>query len=315
MPRRPDLEEKSEMASVFGLSGLKSRLDDWRAGWLNSDKRKARSILDRDGELSNLLEQVVIPRLIANNGGPRMKTVGLNPALDSAAPFEIAISQNDIEAFAKLSVTATTTDMMDFVDGFLTKGHSVEAIYVNLFAPAARKLGSYWERDSQDFVDVTMGLWRIQEILRELESRLPPALSSAQGRRRALFSTMPDDQHSFGTLMITACFQRAGWDADALIEPSQSELNAKCATQHYDIIGLNVSCDCPTGTLRNLVTAIRSISFNPDIHILLGGRVINEAPELVEICGADGTAIDAPSVLTLAEHLVPVEVDHFDHLA
>lgn len=301
------------MASVFGFSGIKSRIDDWRSSFKQSGERQDQEALQRDDNLSNLLEHVVIPRLIAHNNTSQLNRTHPHVPTVEQPQCGHAITEADVEAFADLSVSDSTKAMLDFIELFLGKGHSTEAIYVDLLAPTARKLGTYWERDSQDFVDVTMGLWRIQEILRELESRSPPAIGSGYGRRTALFSPMPGDQHSLGTLMIASVFQGAGWGADALIEPTQSELNAKCATQHYDIIGLNVSCDCPTGTLRNLVAAIRSISFNPNIRILLGGRVINEAPELVALCGADGTAIDAPSVLALAEHLVPVEVDHFNH--
>jgi MerR family transcriptional regulator, light-induced transcriptional regulator len=204
--------------------------------------------------------------------------------------------------------------LLDFVDHCLDTGSSVETIYVDLLAPAARRLGEYWEDDSEDFVGVTMGLWRIQEILRELTLRIPPKSKPGHGLRSALFSSMPGEQHSFGTLMVAECFQRAGWDTDVLIEPSQSELNEKYASRHYDLIGLTVSCDCSTATLNSLVKTIKSVSKNPLIRIMLGGRVINEQPELVEKCGADATAIDALSAVAMGDNLVPVKSECLENL-
>ncbi|QTD57358.1 hypothetical protein [Parasphingorhabdus cellanae] len=112
--------------------------------------------------------------------------------------------------------------------------------------------------------------------------------------------------------MIAECFYRAGWDADILIEPTQSELIGKFADRHYDLIGLTISRDCPKATLTNLVNAIRSVSNNPGARIMMGGRLINEKPELVEECGADATAQDAPSAVLLADSIIPVKANIFD---
>ncbi len=114
--------------------------------------------------------------------------------------------------------------------------------------------------------------------------------------------------------MVSECFQRAGWDADALIEPTQSELNGKLAKRYYDLVGLTVSRDCSTGALCSLVNTIKTVSTNPNIRILLGGRFINEQPALVDECGADATAADAPSAVALADILVPLKLECFSNI-
>lgn len=314
------------MATAFGISGLKSKFDDWRGVRKNADTlehEKPDSGIrmfgnvgggDEDGDLSRLLENLVIPKLIANRDN-RAGFLDLNTLSHAASLSRTrAITDADVEEFTRLSIDGEAHVLLDFVDHCLETGSSVETIYVELLAPAARRLGEYWEEDSQDFVGVTMGLWRIQEILRELTLRIPPKSRHGHGQRSALFSPMPGEQHSFGTLMVGECFQRAGWDSDVLIDPTQSELNGKLAKRHYDLIGLTVSCDCSTGSLGRMVKTIRAVSSNPNIRILIGGRVINEQPELVGECGADATAIDAPSAVALAELLVPVKVDCIEQL-
>ncbi len=318
------------MATVLGISALRSRLDDWRASRRTPEQmhtkptradfvdRPAKTFelvggSDDDRNISLFLENLVIPRLIADRDRPTHVN-GVASGLQEAAPQQ-SIGAADVEAFAQLSLSAEATVLIDFVDGWLVKGCSVETVYVELLAPAARRLGAYWEEDSEDFVGVTMGLWRIQEILRELTVRMPPPLRAGQGQRSALFSSMPGEQHSFGTLMIAECFERAGWNSDVLIEPSQSELTGQFARHHYDLIGLTVSCDCPTATLTSLITTIRSVSSNPDIRIMIGGRVINERPELVGLCGADATASDAPSAVELGDRLVPLRAECFERLS
>lgn len=313
------------MASVFGYAGLRSKLSDWRVqrGRSNGSRLKAvqseaaavetlrRS--DQQIDLSMVLENLVIPKLIAECAQTRLSARAAT--LQSAdRPRQRAISAADVAEFTRLCVSEDAPSLLDFVERFLSAGNSVEAIYIDLLAPAARKLGEYWEADSEDFVGVTMGLWRIQEVLRELTMRIPPTTRSGSGIRSALFSTMPGEQHSFGTLMVAECFERAGWQADVLIEPGQSELTAKIARHRYDLIGLTVSCDCPSAILSGVVTAIKAVSSNPAVKVLVGGRAINEQSALVEECGADGTAIDASSAVVLADRLVPVKAECLEDL-
>tara|TARA_R110000850_G_scaffold6769_3_gene25929 strand:+ start:1221 stop:2171 length:951 start_codon:yes stop_codon:yes gene_type:complete len=315
------------MPHVFGISELRSKLDDWRSTWkimapenaraedCEKTKLPAKDGIDNAGyELSLLIQNLVIPRLIADRPEPgyRLHEQKQSPTQGSATSR--AITPQDVEDFSLLSTRSEARELLDFVDRCLANGASVDSIYVDLLAPTARRLGEYWESDERDFVDVTMGLWRIQEILRELTLRIPPPALAGFGQRSALFSTMPGEQHSFGTLMIAECFYRAGWDADIMIEPSQSELIGKFAGRHYDLIGLTVSLDCPKATLSGLVSAIRSVSSNPATRIMMGGRVINADPGLIEECGADATAADAPSAVLLADLLVPLKADTFESL-
>lgn len=314
------------MATVFGISGLKSRLDGWRGSRKNTQARELAVAdsgvnpftivkpVDDGHDISLLLENLVIPKLIAHQH--KRDTLVRASAFSSSsnAAGRTSIDHVDVEEFARISVSDEAHALMDVVDQRLANGSSVEDLYVELLAPAARRLGEYWEEDREDFIGVTMGLWRIQEVLRELTTRVPPKSRPGQGRRSALFSMMPGEQHSFGTLMVAECFQRAGWDTDVLIEPSKSELTGKFADRRYDLIGLTVSQDCSTASLGSMVKTIKAVSSNPHICIMLGGPVINEQPELVDECGADATAVDAISAVALADRLVPVKWECFEHL-
>lgn len=324
------------MASVFGIAEIRSRIYGWRTGLTGVTLRRpspaksdpafddpddpdkeVRSTdiceTEADGQydLSLLLENVVIPRLIAERG-PVRKVVQPAITIAETLPLEPSITADEVGIFANLAVADDEAALLTFVERCMESGRSVETIYIELLAPAARRLGEYWEADQRDFVEVTMALWRIQEILRELALRAPPPARTDQGQRNALFATMPGEQHSFGTLMVSDCFERAGWACDVLIEPTTSELTGKIAHHRYDLVGLTVSCDCSSAALGNLVTALRAVSNNPGIRIMVGGRSINERPELLGECGADATASDAPSAVALAEYLVPAKAGIFD---
>ena len=179
----------------------------------------------------------------------------------------------------------------------------LEDLFVLLLAPAARVVGAGWDDDQLDFIDVTMALWRMQETLREIAGRTPQARRMFPGKF-GLFSPVPGDQHSFGAAMVEECFARAGWGTELLIEPSNADLLAAIGGSHCDIVALTVSCDCHIEALPSLIAALRNLSLNPKLLVLLGGRVLAANPVLVRQLGADGTAATATAALQLAEGLV-----------
>jgi MerR family transcriptional regulator, light-induced transcriptional regulator len=314
------LRESPDMASGFGLTELKLRLSDWSAGRIAWPRRWSRdkapagqlTLIDPGRgpqlDLPDMLEKLVIPRLIAQHDRVPERTMAI--ADTSAKP---TITAADVEAFARIAVDGEARDLLDFADACERRGCSVEMLYVDLLAPAARRLGEGWTDDSRNFVDVTMGLWRIQEVLRSLAVRSPPSINAGYGRRSALFAPMPGDQHNLGTLMIGECFQRAGWDCQILVGPTRSELMEALDSRAFDLAGLTVSNDCSSGSLASMVHAMRAVSSNPRIRILLGGRAIDERPELVSESGADATASDAVSAVALADNLVPLMLGCFDN--
>lgn len=257
--------------------------------------------------LDRLIQGEIIPRLLSAHPAPVAVKV-----LAEATPAVGPIDPAEARAFALLPLELEADELLERVDAFLQRGVPVEAIFVDLLAPAARKLGQDWEDDTCDFVDVTMGLWRLQEVMRELAVRVPAVRDALTAPRSALFSPMPGEQHSFGALMMDEVFARVGWRSEALIEPRRADLLRAIAEHNFDLVGLTLSCDCPSGPLSDLIMAIRGVSKNPAVQVFIGGRVVNADPGLVSRVGADGTAPDASSALALAEQKVPEPID-FDH--
>jgi methanogenic corrinoid protein MtbC1 len=104
--------------------------------------------------------------------------------------------------------------------------------------------------------------------------------------------------------MIEEVFSRAGWHSEALARPERRDLLDRLAQRPFDVVGLTLARDWPSGAIRNLVMAMRSASANPNISVLIGGRMINENPGLVDEVGADGTGVDALAALDTAQSLM-----------
>jgi len=214
------------------------------------------------------------------------------------------ITPKDVERFAALALEAETPDLLADIDAHLAAGTRVEVLFVDLLAPAARRLGEGWEADRLDFVEVTMALWRLQEALREVSARTPSIARPTNTNRFAVFSTVPGEQHSFGTSMVQECFARAGWGTELLLGASRADLFEAVGGTHCDLVGLTVNCDCHIETLSSLISAVRNVSQNPGLLVMIGGRVLVLNPSLAASAGADGTAATAIDAVRVAEDLV-----------
>lgn len=248
-----------------------------------------------DLSLSALVESEVIPRLliaVARRSAPRR---------DEATG---SISAEEVRTFAPLPLELEADELLHIVEGFLGRGVAIESILVDLLAPSARRLGQYWEDDGCDFLDVTIGLWRLTEVMHELTARYPPPGVPIPPRRAALFAAMPGDVHSFGAQMVEDMFARAGWHTRLLVNADRRELLHVVGQEQFDMAGLTVSCDCPTAALADMVASLRSASKGRFIKIFIGGRMVNANPDIVSAVGADGTAGDARSLLRMANETI-----------
>ena len=254
-----------------------------------------REALSEDS-IDTIIEGEIIPRLLMAHS---------TNSSASLTHKDREIAPTDANRFASLPLRLEAANLLEEVDAFLEEGVSVEAIYLDLLAPAARRLGEMWSSDECDFIDVTMGLWRLQEVMREISARVPiPRLPAPDDASRALFASIPGDTHSFGAQMLDEIFARAGWYSVCLAKPERRELIDAISKQPFDVVGLTVSRDCPSSAISNLIKAMRSVSANPHMSILVGGHMINQNPAIVAEVGADGTGADARAALDVAQRLV-----------
>jgi methanogenic corrinoid protein MtbC1 len=56
--------------------------------------------------------------------------------------------------------------------------------------------------------------------------------------------------------------------------------------------------------VKAVITSVRSASRNPNIFVLVGGRLFTESPEYVGIVGADATATNGADAFQLADKAV-----------
>ena len=233
--------------------------------------------------LSRIIEGDIIPRLMLALDSPS------STRKDQAIADRL---HDSIEEFVHLVISHDASVAVRYISTLRTDGIPLSALYLDLLAPAARRLGEMWEQDECSFTDVTIGVCRMNQVLLEFSRCFDATAGASVGGSNALVVPVPGEQHTFGILMVMEFMRRGGWNCYTGSPPNVREALRLVRTQDFDVIGLSLSADKNIDTMRKLISDIRHGTRNADAVILAGGRAFVEEPDLVAAVGADATAAD-----------------------
>ena len=238
--------------------------------------------------------------------------LGKTPTPKPAASPEEEKGLSSIDHFAALALGMNDNAPFDYVESLMAQGVTVEAVFLELLAPTARHLGTLWESDATDFANVTLGVSRLQRILRRLGEHFIDDARGGGGES-VLLTIIPGEQHSFGLSMVAEFFRRAGWNLCTGPFSSHQELISLVHNHWFDVVGFSVSSDRRLNELKKDIADIRRDSRNRSVGIMLGGPMVMTEPGLVADVGADmmsGDATTAPQqARELIEQMKRVKVD------
>jgi methanogenic corrinoid protein MtbC1 len=83
----------------------------------------------------------------------------------------------------------------------------------------------------------------------------------------------------------------------------------------FDVFGMSASRDTHVDQIASDIKAVRGASRNPDIFVLVGGRLFDERPELVSAVDANATAGSGGEALLIANQALLVEGNGVGRLA
>ena len=216
------------------------------------------------------------------------------------------VSSDDVTAFAKLVLAPDENVAHACIETMRSSGISVETIYTDLLAPVARYLGKLWEEDLCDFTEVTLGLGRLHQVLRELSPAFSQSNHTANGRR-ALLLPAPGEQHTFGLVMVSEFFRRAGWDVGGGPWEAGADPVLMVRSEWFDVVGFSLGDVTRLDALAECISQIRKSALNTSISILVGGPLFLAHPEYVSYVNADAASTDGAQAPTLAARLVAAQ--------
>jgi methanogenic corrinoid protein MtbC1 len=162
----------------------------------------------RHERLERTLRERLLPDLIA----PRFPVGVVAEARAAGGRAEgTPIPPSEVEALVRHLRAPEDHVAAAYVRTLLDAGTPLDQLYLELLAPAARQLGALWESDDCSFVEVTVGLGRLQLLLRDLSQLFLAPAPAGDPVGTVLLTAVPGEQHTLGLVMVGEFLLRDGW--------------------------------------------------------------------------------------------------------
>lgn len=278
-----------------------------RTGFEAGLPRKHPPLVIRGAALSRLsrtVEVEIIPRLVMAHGN----------SVSQIAPPTVVTHEGDPANLAELVLGAENHRASDVVQIYRDRGVSLETIYLDLLVPAARHLRHLWMNDERDFADVTLALWRMQQLLRDFSPAFCADTAIGSTGLRALLSPGPGEKHDvghmmFGLVLAGEFFRRDGWDTWIEPDPASAAFVETIRTQWFDVVEFFASGDKKLDDLATNIRTIRRESSNRNIGVMVCGPSFTERPELVLLVGGDAVVSNLSQETLQAQNVVDLLSD------
>lgn len=204
---------------------------------------------------------------------------------------------HSVEALAQSVLSVDPDDRHKLIATLIKHGVTVEDLSSDYAPDAARHLGALWEQSEISFVDVTIGVARLQETIRILSSRRVRTEGTSD-RPRVFLIVPTEEDHVYSGLTASLAFEKLGCDTTLAIGHSQAELIDRCIRTRHDMIGLSVSSRRNVRVARSLIQALRK-AIKVNIPVAIGGGLVNASDlDLCALTGANCATSDPRAALS-----------------
>jgi len=251
------------------------------------------------GQLKRAIETEIIPRLMTAHPSD----VGSGYDLRESGSKGVSFSYAEVEAFCHLLIRQPYAAADAYVEKLLNEGFPIEAVISSVLCSAARHLGLLWDSDRLTFVDVTVGLSRIQQLLRSFGPSFSANIEPRGEGFRILLSLVPGGGHSLGVSVVEEYFRHAGWAVDNLGSVPRQQLLDRVHDTWFDAVGLSAGGEVSNDDIAATIALVRDASANPRLWVVVGGYHFTEQPDLALALGADFGARDPDQAIALLEQV------------
>ncbi len=280
-------DESNDMLTENGLGGDAEYRVDHATFSVPVD-----DIDERTTKLVDVVAKSVIPELLA-----KFETSFAIPD-----PLLAHAGEAEIIRLAEIVLGPDDAETISYLESLRERGLSLDLLHHELLEPTARHLGELWTQDLLDFLDVTIGVARLQRMVHYFArlDQIPPY----DEMRRVLVVQTPGEAHSFGVTMIRRFLTAGGWNVFTDIHMTAEQIAAAVSREWFSVAGFSLAGETHIEQLTDVIALVRSTSRNPKIGIMVGGPAFAADPSLVARVGADGMAKNGPTAVILAKKLL-----------
>lgn len=157
----------------------------------------------------------------------------------------------------------------------------------DLYIPeAARRMGEAWADDQMSWLDVSIGVGRMQSLLREIGMAWVADQAGDTGHGTVLLIVPDREQHTLGPMVAMGQMRRYGVSVCLRIAPSHNELRSLMAARQFDGVLISIATKDKLESVSKTVQFLKSETAKP-MPIIVGGAVMTKVEDLAGATGAD----------------------------
>lgn len=193
-----------------------------------------------------------------------------------------------------------------YARSLLEQDFDIESLFLDAIPETARLFHDWWDKEEIDFIQVTTGIFRLEELVYSLSSDfiLGGQLQTPGRQLSALLLKPPGSHHTLGLLLLSQYFKRHGWQVFSANQFSDEDMVSAVKSEWVDLVGFSLSEDHQISTVKKLITRLRKQSGNPEVQIMVGGPLLRMCADLADVVGADFSCLRADQAQSQAKQLV-----------
>lgn len=202
---------------------------------------------------------------------------------DAARQLDPVILNNLHVAALSADRTACTHALNRALDTGITREDMADFYIPEL----SRVMGDQWCSDELGFAGVTIGVSRLQSMLRDLGPDWNGD-KSANPNAPAIMLVVPQDvYHTLGAMVLAGQLRRQGLSVRMMLGVRPEELTDRMDHTHYDAVFISSSRGETLESLRRIVDVIKSATHQPPI--VIGGTLleVETKEDVTALTGAD----------------------------
>lgn len=193
---------------------------------------------------------------------------------DQAAPCKAdACPDTDPDALDLFERSLLSTDpdvARDAVETLSSLGLSCDEI-TDLYVPAmARQLGQRWHHDELSFAQVTIGMSRLQRLVRDLVAEVDAERSMGREVGSLLLVVPEAEQHTLGAILLCGQLRRRGLSVRLWLGFRASDAGDALSSGSYDGVLISASRAYSLENLQDVIKSVRDAAPST-VPVCIGG--------------------------------------------
>jgi methanogenic corrinoid protein MtbC1 len=202
----------------------------------------------------------------------------------------------------KAVTTGGTADAQVALRHMIGSGVRPEDIADNYIPAVARRLGDLWCEDEVGFATVTIGVARLQGMLRDLEDLAGMQRDEEPEGAALLVVVAAGVYHTLGAMVLTGQLRRQGHAVRLMLGAEPDAVAVAVRQARFDMVMVSSAEGAPAEGVRRLVHAVKNATGTPP-PVVIGGTVLETAAEIgadiLTLTGADHATCDPNEALRL----------------